>query len=108
MQVNAVQVNGFPDHIFHMIGIIILLFRLRSTKTCVGLSVKTQELYLLVFLTRYVDIFSMKSLFNNLLKLSCMASTAFIVYLVYRVDPYKTSYLAYHHDTFPHYQVNYL
>lgn len=98
------MLNAFPDHIFHMISIFILLARLRSTKTVLGLSVKTQELYLIVFLTRYIDIFSSSSIFNSIMKFICIASTALIIYLVYNVDPYKTSYLAYYNDTFLHYR----
>jgi len=35
----------------------VLLLKINATKSCAGVSLKTQELYLLVFVTRYLDLF---------------------------------------------------
>ena len=98
------MLNQFPDHIFHMISVAILLLRLRTTKSAMGLSVKTQECYLLVFLSRYMDLFYSYSIFNSIMKIVCIVLTGYLVYLVRYTEPYKTGYLAYHNDTFQHWK----
>eukprot|EP00899_Mesostigma_viride_P006237 jgi/Mesvir1/15614/Mv03221-RA.1 len=43
----------------HLLSIILLLLNINATKSCAGISLKTQELYALVFVTRYqLDIFA--------------------------------------------------
>ena len=67
----------------HLASILILLYKILTTKSCQGLfkkkkknffkfkgvSLKTMELYLIVFLTRYLDLFfSFVSYYNTLMK----------------------------------------
>jgi len=48
-----------------------------------GLSFRTQALYLLVFVTRYIDLFfRYVSLYNSLMKVFFIASSAYIIYLM--------------------------
>jgi hypothetical protein len=48
-----------------------------------GISLKTQELYLLVFLTRYLDLFTnFYSLYNTLMKVVYLAASGWIVYML--------------------------
>ncbi|CAM9000777.1 unnamed protein product [Rhodiola kirilowii] len=42
--------------ITHLISILILLLKIYATKSCSGISLRTQELYALVFVTRYLDL----------------------------------------------------
>ena len=42
----------------HVVSIVVLALRLNATKSAVGISLKTQELYLIVFVSRYADLFS--------------------------------------------------
>ena len=42
----------------HVISILVLLLRLRVSRSALGISLKTQELYLIVFVARYADLFS--------------------------------------------------
>eukprot|EP00798_Chlamydomonas_sp_ICE-L_P029278 gene29278-12521_t len=42
----------------HLLSIIVLLLKIRATKSCRGVSLKTQELYAIVFVTRYLDLFT--------------------------------------------------
>ena len=98
------MLTQFPDHIFHMVSIGILLLRLRTTKSVMGLSVKTQECYLMVFLARYMDLFYSNSIFNSIMKLLCIVLTGYLIYMVRCTEPYKTGYLAYHNDTFHHWK----
>lgn len=48
-----------------------------------GISFKTQELYVAVFLTRYLDLFwNWVSLYNTLMKVFFIASSCYTVYLM--------------------------
>ena len=50
----------------HVVSIVVLALRLNATKSAVGISLKTQELYLIVFVARYADLFShFYSLYNR-------------------------------------------
>ena len=62
-----------------------------------GLSCKTQEIYLIVFCLRYVDLFMYYiSLYNTLMKVFFIFSTAFIVYLMRYKKPYCTVSIHFH------------
>ena len=41
----------------HLLSIIVLLLKIHATKSCAGVSLKTQELYALIFCMRYLDLF---------------------------------------------------
>jgi len=72
----------------HLASIFILILKMYSTQSCAGISFKTQVLYLVVFCTRYLDLFThFVSLYNTLMKIFFIASSAFIVYLM--LKPYK-------------------
>ena len=67
----------------HVVSILILILRIRVSKNAMGISMKTQELYLLVFVSRYLDLFTtFYSLYNTVMKLLYISSTAYILYLV--------------------------
>jgi len=85
----------------HLLSIIILLVKIRATKSAVGISLKSQELYALVFITRYLDIFwNFSSLYLTIMKLIFLSSSIYIVYLIrYK---YKATYDR-EHDSFRSY-----
>ena len=86
----------------HLISFFFLIQRLLEKKNAVGISLKTQELFLLVFLTRYLDLFfHFYSLYNTLMKITYIAASIYIVYLI-RVK-YASSYEA-HLDSYLHIQ----
>jgi len=65
----------------HVASFVFLLFRVMGASNCAGISLKTQEMYLLLFLCRYVDVFTnFISMYNTVMKLLFIATTAFIVY----------------------------
>lgn len=74
--------------LLHLASFIILLRKIRATRSCAGISMKTQEMYLLVFVTRYLDLFynlhiySLLSVYNWVMKIIFIASTASILYLM--------------------------
>ena len=43
----------FAGDMSHVVSIIVLILRLRVSKSAVGISIKTQELFLIVFVTRH-------------------------------------------------------
>ncbi|XP_023634961.1 ER lumen protein-retaining receptor B isoform X2 [Capsella rubella] len=53
----------------HLASVLVLLLKIHTIKSCAGVSLKTQELYAIVFATRYLDIFtSFYSIYNTLMK----------------------------------------
>lgn len=51
--------------------------------TCTGISFKTQALYVTVFLTRYIDLFTdFVSVYNTLMKIFFIGSSCYILYLM--------------------------
>jgi len=84
----------------HLMSIIVLLLKIHATKSCAGVSLKTQELYLVVFLTRYLDLFtSFYSLYNSVMKLVFILSSVGVVYLMRYHKVVKLTYDR-EHDTF--------
>ena len=83
----------FAGDMCHILSIVVLLLRLRVTKNAIGISIKTQELYLLVFVTRYLDLFTdYYSLYNTAMKIIYISSTALIIYTVKITEPFKSNY----------------
>ncbi len=69
-----------------------------------GISVKTHELYLLVFVTRYLDLFTtFYSFYNSIMKLVYIASTSAIIYTIKFQEPIKSTYEK-GQDAFLHWQ----
>ncbi|OJJ08101.1 hypothetical protein ASPVEDRAFT_57298 [Aspergillus versicolor CBS 583.65] len=77
---------------------------MKSSSSCSGLSFKSQALYLMVFVTRYLDLFwaFADSLYNTTFKILFIGSSGYIIYLMlndYRpthdpnLDTFKVQYL---------------
>uniref|UniRef100_A0A7N0V903 ER lumen protein-retaining receptor n=2 Tax=Magnoliopsida TaxID=3398 RepID=A0A7N0V903_KALFE len=87
----------------HLLSIVLLLLKIRTTKSCAGISLKTQELYVLVFLTRYLDLFSKYySLYNTVMKLVFLGTSVAIVWYMRYHKVVKQTYNK-EEDTFKHY-----
>lgn len=99
-------INTFPDHVFYFIAELCLLIRLRSKRTAAGLSIHTQELLLMVFLTRYLDIFDSHSKVHCIIKMGCIFCTASLILMVRRTEPFKTSYSTFQGETALQHYVN--
>ena len=77
----------------HVASLLVLAFRIRKSKNCVGISCKTQELYMIVFLTRYLDIFLyFVSLYNTFMKVAYIVSTGYLIYLMRYSKIYRQTY----------------
>eukprot|EP01066_Platyproteum_vivax_P001288 Platyproteum_vivax@DN11532_c0_g1_i1.p1 len=81
---NVYRLGGDMLHLF---SFFLLLMKLRKSKSCIGVSCRTQEVYLIVFLCRYVDLlWSFISLYNSAMKVIFVSSTVYLIYLM-RVQP---------------------
>ena len=77
----------------HLAAILCLLYRIKQTRNCVGLSCKTQEIYLLVFASRYWDLFLyFVSYYNTGMKVFYLGSCLCIIYLMRVQKPYCMTY----------------
>ncbi|ESO88980.1 hypothetical protein LOTGIDRAFT_106026 [Lottia gigantea] len=82
----------------HLLAILILLLKMWKTRSCAGISGKTQILFALVFTTRYLDLFSsFISIYNTTMKLFFIASSYFTIFLMY--SKFKATYDS-NHDSF--------
>ncbi|QDZ21409.1 ER lumen protein-retaining receptor [Chloropicon primus] len=90
----------FAGDILHLLSILVLLLKIHATKSCAGISLKTQELYLAVFITRYLDLFwNFHSLYNSVFKVVYIGTTSMIVWYMRRHRNVKLTYDR-DHDTF--------
>ncbi|KAG8695645.1 endoplasmic reticulum retention protein [Ceratobasidium sp. 395] len=74
----------------HLASILILLHKIQTSKSCRGISFKTQALYVAVFLTRYIDLFTLHfvSVYNTFMKIFFIGSSVYILYLMkYKYRP---------------------
>jgi len=87
----------------HLMSIVVLLLKIHTIKSCAGISLKTQELYALVFATRYLDLFTVfLSLYNTVMKLIFLSSSFSIVWYMRNHKVVRQTYDK-DHDTFRHY-----
>lgn len=69
--------------LLHLLSILILLLKITTTQSCRGLSLKTQSIYLIVFIFRYLDLFwNFESIYNYIMKIVFISTSAMIVYLM--------------------------
>ncbi|KAK1722889.1 hypothetical protein CaCOL14_001628 [Colletotrichum acutatum] len=66
----------------HLASIGILLHKMVQLNSCSGISFKSQALYFLVYITRYLDLFTTSSLWNLIFKILFISSQGYIVYLM--------------------------
>ncbi|EAY80888.1 hypothetical protein OsI_36067 [Oryza sativa Indica Group] len=106
----------------HLLSVVVLLLKIHTIKSCAaacgsqyswigqavfecnsdGISLKTQELYALVFAARYLDLFiHFISLYNAVMKLVFLASSFSIVWYMRRHKIVRRTYDK-DHDTFRH------
>jgi len=96
----SVKMNLFrlAGDLSHLLAIIILLLKIWKTRSCAGISGKSQILFLTVFVSRYLDLFTnFISLYNTTMKVFFVGSAAATVYLMY--VKFKATYDG-NHDTF--------
>ncbi|XP_039262462.1 ER lumen protein-retaining receptor 2 [Styela clava] len=72
----------------HLLAIMILLAKIWKTRSCAGISGKSQVLFALVFATRYLDLFTnFISAYNSVMKIiyiSCAFATVYLIYIKFK------------------------
>lgn len=76
----------------HLFSFIFLIRQIHSKKSAEGISLRSQELYALVFLCRYLDFFEFYSVYNTIFKFIYIVTSCAVVYLLHFKDPWKSSY----------------
>ena len=75
----------------HLAAIITLLLKIWTTRSCAGISGRSQILFALVFTTRYLDLFTTYiSLYNTSMKIIYIVCSYATVYLIY--NKFKKTY----------------
>jgi ER lumen protein retaining receptor len=77
----------FLGDTIHVASKYVLVSKIRKTKSCSGLSLKTQFLYLLVFICRYLDLFDFRlygvlGIYNSAMKVLFIGFQLMILYLM--------------------------
>ncbi|XP_028645676.1 ER lumen protein-retaining receptor 3 [Grammomys surdaster] len=68
----------------HLLAMILLLVKIWRSKSCAGISGKSQILFALVFTTRYLDLFSnFISIYNTVMKVVFLLCAYVTVYMIY-------------------------
>lgn len=87
---NIFRLAGDMSHVF---SIIVLLLRLRVVKNAAGISVRTHELFLVVFVSRYLDLFTtFYSVYNSCMKVLYIFTTALVIYTIKYKEPICSTY----------------
>ncbi|XP_057368080.1 ER lumen protein-retaining receptor-like [Daphnia carinata] len=82
----------------HLLAIVILLLKIWKTRSCAGISGKSQFLFALVYTTRYLDLLTnFVSLYNTFMKVVFIATSYGTLYLMY--VKFRATYDR-NHDTF--------
>ncbi|KAL6446977.1 hypothetical protein ACFW04_001390 [Cataglyphis niger] len=82
----------------HLLAIIILLLKIWKTRSCAGISGKSQILFAIVYTTRYLDLFTtFISAYNTFMKIIFIVASLTTVFLMY--VKFKATY-DHNHDTF--------
>ncbi|ODQ45301.1 hypothetical protein PICMEDRAFT_74068 [Pichia membranifaciens NRRL Y-2026] len=97
---NIFRISG---DVAHLVSIIILIHSVETKKSAKGISLKTQLLYALVFITRYLSLLKLEfgSVYNTLMKLFFLGSTFYSIFIIKKytreitqyVDDFKIGYL---------------
>jgi len=68
--------------LLHLLSFVILLVKIRATKSSAGISLRSQELYATVFITRYLDLFWNFDWYLTTMKIIYISATLYIIYLI--------------------------
>lgn len=100
-----IQMNlfRFLGDLSHLASIILLIHKMRQSRSCSGISFKSQLLYAVVYCTRYLDLFfSFVSLYNSTMKLVFIGAQIYILYLMrvkfrptndMQIDTFRVEYI---------------
>mmetsp|Transcript_58635 Transcript_58635/g.183891 ORF Transcript_58635/g.183891 Transcript_58635/m.183891 type:complete len:218 (+) Transcript_58635:87-740(+) len=90
----------FSGDMLHLTSIMLLLWKLHKSKDCRGVSCRMQEMYAIVFISRYLDLlWSFISVYNTVMKVIFITSTIYLIYLMRFKPPISQTYER-SHDSF--------
>lgn len=96
---NVFRVMGDMSHLF---SFVMLLTKINATRSVAGISLKTQELYVIVFVARYLDLFwNFLSIYNWIMKVLFISLSISIVYIMRNGTPQASTYDK-ERDSFPY------
>ncbi|PWN25786.1 putative ERD2-ER lumen protein-retaining receptor [Jaminaea rosea] len=72
----------FFGDLSHLVSIFILIHKIQTSRSARGISFKTQILYSVVFISRYLNVFTEDSLYRFIMKVFFIGSSLYIVYLM--------------------------
>lgn len=78
--------NGFRlvGDLCHLLAIVVLLLKIWKTRSCAGISGKSQLLFAITYLARYLDLFTTYvSLYNSFMKVVFLAASFGTLYLIF-------------------------
>merc|ERR1719442_250081 len=86
----------------HLLSFVVMFWKLFSSKSVAGISLKTQEIYVIVFCFRYLDLFwNFLSIYNWVMKIIFIVCSLSIVYIMRFGKPHKDTYNK-EDDAFPY------
>lgn len=102
-QVTHWDLLKYLGDICHILSFIILIYNMKKKHNCLGVSYRTQEIYLIVFLARYCDLLFAPQplLWNVICKILYIGLTIYAIFLIRFERPICVSYEAVM-DKFPH------
>lgn len=87
----------------HLASIFLLIHQMSRSRSCAGISFKSQALYMVVYVSRYIDlIWSFVSVYNTTMKLFFVGAQGYILFLMRtkfrptndtKIDTFKVEYL---------------
>uniref|UniRef100_A0A7S2H1C4 ER lumen protein-retaining receptor n=1 Tax=Helicotheca tamesis TaxID=374047 RepID=A0A7S2H1C4_9STRA len=102
MSMNIFRLTGDS---LHMLSHSILIIRLLSAKNAQAISLKSIELYLLIYVSRYLDLFTtFYTWYNSIVKIFYILTSIAIVYIIRHHEPNYATYDR-AHDTFAHWKL---
>lgn len=82
----------------HVLAIVLLLLKIWKTRSAAGISGKSQVLFAIVYITRYLDVFfTFISVYNTLMKVLFVSASCTTVFFIFQ--KFKPTYDG-NHDTF--------
>ncbi|KPI89110.1 ER lumen retaining receptor-like protein [Leptomonas seymouri] len=79
--------------VLHLSAILILLSKMLRQRSAAGISLKSMQLFAIVFCTRYIDLFfHYLGVYNTVMKIFFIISTLHICYLMRLKSPWKATY----------------
>jgi len=86
---------------FHLFSFLVLFLKMHASRSVAGISLKTQQLYVIIFVCRYMDVFwNFMSLYNTIMKILFITFSLATVWMMTHARPQASTYSP-DDDSFP-------